>query len=359
MAQEQVTQNDIKKTIDKIRNADITHTNFDTWYERYDSKSEIIESNIASIAEEAKELQSQIKEREKQLDEKQLDFLNDSKDEKLDDLRKRFIKKQNEVVKWRNLQRKMESAMVESFHSALKAAKGMDIQKEVYNEFKSFHEEWMELNKGLAGDYKESVEKIADRYRKETKQELRRIESKQDESMEVMNNSISEIAESLAQLSVTIERDANEKEKLKEEIENKLSVDITSDREDDKPLEQEIDEPDEYDESENEEDDDLETDFEPVDGEEMEEVEEFDDLNDEENNRGEQNIDESESDVELPPDSFLIDEYLDNNVKETQDKIEQSNLAQYDEFLDKILDLEIEGKNRKTVRNHIQDLMRS
>lgn len=370
MAKQQVTQNDIKQTIDKIQKASITHTNFSKWYERYESKSEIIESNIASYTQEAKQLQKQIQERENELQENELEYMEGSRDEKLEELRKRFIKKQNEVVKWRNLQRKMERALLESFNEALKAAKGLDIQKEVYNEFKNFHDEWMELMKSVEKDYKNSVEDIADSYRSETKQEIRQLEVKQDQSLEVINNSMSEIADALVQVSQSINRNADNREKFKEELEEKLQIQLNQDEknniEDKKQTSQnnwlDDDPVDNTDEQEEEDDgqtnDDLETEFEPVDDDIDEIADEFDET--------EKSSDiESESDTnsddsgDLPPDSFLIDEYLDNTVKKSQDKIAQSNMSKNDAFLEKLLELETEGKDRKTVRNHIKDLLKS
>jgi hypothetical protein len=366
MTKQQVTQNDIKETIDKIRQASITHTNFSQWYERYESKSEIIESNIASYTQEAKQLQKQIKQREQELQENELDYMDGSRDEKLEDMRKRFIEKQNEVVKWRNLQRKMESALLDSFNEALKAAKGLDIQKEVYNEFKNFHEEWMELMKDIESDYKNSLEDIATGYRNETKQEIRRLEVKQDQSLEVINNSMSEIANALTQVSESINRNVDNREEFKKELEKKLQIELNDDEQENLDKTPKTTKTDDFldetdtsdDEEEKDDSDDLETEFEPVDDDIDDIAEEIDDTSetsDLEENANSQN----ESNDDLPPDSFLIDEYLDNTVKRSQDKIAQSNMSKNDVFLEKLLELETEGKDRKTVRNHIKDLLKS
>lgn len=355
MVEEQISQADIKSSIQKFKNSDITHTNFDEWHERYESKNEIINSHIATLVDDSQELKQEIQEMENSEEEKgwqEIESVSGELKAKQDEL----LEKQNKILTWRSLQRKMQGALIESYFNALKAAKGMDIQKEVYKEFKSFHEEYQELMEKQMESYEESVEKIAIENREQLQQELRDVKSSTEMTINSFKKMIPEMADSLAQLAAANRQEANSVDELSEQIEKELMSNIPDNLEEDQEDDEsepngvgQVDQKTQEQEPESEEDEEkeIETEFEPVEEEEIEDEE-----NDEDD---EENEEEEGMDYSQVPKQFLIQEFLNYNAGDTKTRIRNSSIYDDPEALERLIDVEQNYKDRSTVQSLLKD----
>lgn len=389
---QEVGQQDIKQAIETFRTESITHSNFDQFHERFESKNEIIESHVASRSEKLSKVMEEIDEIKETSSEKRWE----DQDALSIELGKKYdegFELMNDILTWRNLQRQMLVALVRSYNSALKGAKALDIQEEVMSEFRDIQKENREHFKELRSSAIGQVENVANTLEEDVKKDLRQIEERVDRQRDVVIDAFQEQLNVMAQEMAKVAIQNDDVEKNIQELQQSFLEDLRSneyiDLKQSKQIEENIEESKEIDMGE--ETEEIEDDQDPVEVEESPEMEVINGEDEEEEEGEEQKtLDESDEAVEMEDeeeeqdiepqeehdsggngleltDEYFKEEIIDIRAKEAKKKIEESPIINSNrEILERLLELEENwngeeresSPGRKTVTRPIKDALR-